>query len=203
MAHVRRRLRGARRRRQPGVHHVERDLLAGALSSRTPTGRRGRIVVGYKDFKPDPVDDPALRTIHWRDLGRPEQELVRRAAPDQRLHRLGRPAVRPDPHATPGRSRAPACRSGVPMPGELVGLRDRLVRSALPGARRRVAGAARALRRSSTSRATTTTPTTRRSTARTRGRSCSRRARWTGRGRSRRVAAATAPTTTSGRRCSG
>ena len=39
-------------------------------------GTPGRIVVGYKDFKPDPIDDPALRTIKWRDLGRPEQELA-------------------------------------------------------------------------------------------------------------------------------
>ena len=34
------------------------------------------MVVGYKAFKPDPVTDPARRTIRWRDLGRPEQELV-------------------------------------------------------------------------------------------------------------------------------
>ena len=34
------------------------------------------IVVGYKDFKPDPVKDPAKRTIYWHDPGRPEQELV-------------------------------------------------------------------------------------------------------------------------------
>lgn len=38
-------------------------------------GRPHRIVIGYKDFKPDPVSDPARRTIKWRDLGRPEQEL--------------------------------------------------------------------------------------------------------------------------------
>ncbi|MGH2595649.1 MAG: N,N-dimethylformamidase beta subunit family domain-containing protein [Actinomycetota bacterium] len=38
-------------------------------------GTPGRIVVGYKDFKPDPIPDPTLRTIKWRDLGRPEQEL--------------------------------------------------------------------------------------------------------------------------------
>jgi hypothetical protein len=35
-----------------------------------------RVVVGYKDFAPDPVPDPSLRTIRWRDLGRPEQKLI-------------------------------------------------------------------------------------------------------------------------------
>jgi hypothetical protein len=35
-----------------------------------------RVVVGYKDFAPDPVPDPSLRTIRWRDLGRPEQNLI-------------------------------------------------------------------------------------------------------------------------------
>ena len=36
---------------------------------------RGASLVGYKDFQPDPVANPALRTILWRDLGRPEQQL--------------------------------------------------------------------------------------------------------------------------------
>ena len=40
------------------------------------SGMPRRIVVGYKDFLPDPVPDPALRTIRWRDLGRAEQTLV-------------------------------------------------------------------------------------------------------------------------------
>jgi hypothetical protein len=35
-----------------------------------------RVMVGYKDFAPDPVPDPRLRTIRWRALGRPEQKLV-------------------------------------------------------------------------------------------------------------------------------
>jgi hypothetical protein len=35
-----------------------------------------RVVVGYKDYEPDPVPDPRLRTIRWRDLGRPEQKLI-------------------------------------------------------------------------------------------------------------------------------
>jgi hypothetical protein len=35
-----------------------------------------RIVVGYKTTRPDPVRDPRLRTINWRQLGRPEQKLI-------------------------------------------------------------------------------------------------------------------------------
>lgn len=35
-----------------------------------------RIVVGYKLARPDPVKNPDLRTIRWRDLGRPEQKLI-------------------------------------------------------------------------------------------------------------------------------
>lgn len=35
-----------------------------------------RVVVGYKLQAPDPVKDPRLRTIRWRDLGRPEQKLI-------------------------------------------------------------------------------------------------------------------------------
>jgi len=35
-----------------------------------------RIVVGYKHRAPDPVPDPKLRTIRWRELGRPEQKLI-------------------------------------------------------------------------------------------------------------------------------
>jgi len=35
-----------------------------------------RVMVGYKGFEPDPVHDPKLRTIRWRDLGRPEQKLI-------------------------------------------------------------------------------------------------------------------------------
>ena len=38
-------------------------------------GRPRRTLVGYKDFQHDPVANPALRTILWRDLGRPEQQL--------------------------------------------------------------------------------------------------------------------------------
>jgi hypothetical protein len=35
-----------------------------------------RVVVGYKTTRPDPVRNPRLRTIRWRDLGRPEQKLI-------------------------------------------------------------------------------------------------------------------------------
>lgn len=39
-------------------------------------GMDRRIVVGYKVQEPDPVRDPRLRTINWRNLGRPEQKLI-------------------------------------------------------------------------------------------------------------------------------
>ena len=35
-----------------------------------------RVMVGYKDYEPDPIPNPKLRTIRWRDLGRPEQKLI-------------------------------------------------------------------------------------------------------------------------------
>jgi hypothetical protein len=41
-----------------------------------------RVVVGYKTWEPDPVRDPKLRTIRWRDLGRPEQKLIGVQLPD-------------------------------------------------------------------------------------------------------------------------
>jgi hypothetical protein len=47
-----------------------------SATSRTRAGRDRRVMVGYKDAAPDPVDDPELRTIKWRDLGRPEQRLI-------------------------------------------------------------------------------------------------------------------------------
>jgi hypothetical protein len=40
------------------------------------TGAPRRTMVGYKDEAPDPVSNPALRTIRWRDLGLPEQQII-------------------------------------------------------------------------------------------------------------------------------
>jgi N,N-dimethylformamidase beta subunit-like protein len=45
-------------------------------------GADRRVVVGYKVSRPDPVKDPRLRTIRWRDLGRPEQKLIGVQLPD-------------------------------------------------------------------------------------------------------------------------
>ncbi|MCB0098379.1 MAG: hypothetical protein KDE46_21750, partial [Caldilineaceae bacterium] len=39
-------------------------------------GNPDRTMVVYKNGDIDPVSDPALTTIKWRDLGRPEQELI-------------------------------------------------------------------------------------------------------------------------------
>jgi hypothetical protein len=79
-----------------------------------------RIVVGYKDFKPDPVKDPALRTIRWRDLGRPEQELAGVQFPtDGYMDWGGQPFVpiRTDTWVYAGTG----LHDGVAVPGELVG----------------------------------------------------------------------------------
>ncbi|HEV3155419.1 MAG TPA: N,N-dimethylformamidase beta subunit family domain-containing protein [Candidatus Baltobacteraceae bacterium] len=45
-------------------------------------GNPRRIVVGYKTTAHDPVHNPELRTIRWRDLGRPEQKLIGVQLPD-------------------------------------------------------------------------------------------------------------------------
>jgi len=39
-------------------------------------GGQNRILVGYKNSALDPVTDPALKTVLWRDAGRAEQALV-------------------------------------------------------------------------------------------------------------------------------
>lgn len=83
-------------------------------------GRSHRVVVGYKDFKPDPVKDPALRTIRWRDLGRPEQELAGVQFPtDGYMDWGGQPLV--PTHTRFWAFAGTGLRSGVPVPGELVG----------------------------------------------------------------------------------
>lgn len=43
---------------------------------RNDHGTPRRVLVGYKDYRPDPIPNPNLRTIRWRDLGRPEQKLI-------------------------------------------------------------------------------------------------------------------------------
>jgi hypothetical protein len=83
-------------------------------------GRSRRVVVGYKDFKPDPVVDPALRTIRWRDLGRPEQELAGVQFPvDGNMDWGGQPLV--PTHTGFWPFAGTGLKDGVPVPGELVG----------------------------------------------------------------------------------
>ena len=43
---------------------------------RNQKGAARRVMVGYKGYEPDPIPDPKLQTIRWRDLGRPEQKLI-------------------------------------------------------------------------------------------------------------------------------
>jgi len=40
------------------------------------SGVPDRVVVCYRDANADPNPDPTLKTINWRDLGRPEQQLI-------------------------------------------------------------------------------------------------------------------------------
>ena len=83
-------------------------------------GTPGRIVVGYKDFKPDPIDDPTLRTIKWRDLGRPEQELVGVQFPiDGNLDWGGLPLV--PIHTDTWPFEGTGLQDGVPIDAELSG----------------------------------------------------------------------------------
>jgi hypothetical protein len=83
-------------------------------------GSPRRVMVGYKDFQADPVTNPALRTILWRDLGRPEQQLSGVQLPtDGFLDWGGLPFVPVHTHSWP--FRGTGLRSGVPVNAELVG----------------------------------------------------------------------------------
>jgi hypothetical protein len=83
-------------------------------------GTPGRIVVGYKDFKPDPIEDPTLRTIKWRDLGRPEQELAGVQFPvDGNLDWGGLPLV--PIHTDTWPFEGTGLQDGVPINAELSG----------------------------------------------------------------------------------
>jgi hypothetical protein len=87
---------------------------------RNGQGRPRRVMVGYKDFRPDPVANPVLRTIQWRDLGRPEQQLSGVQLPtDGFLDWGGLPLVPINTRSWP--FHATGLRNGVPLPGELVG----------------------------------------------------------------------------------
>ena len=90
---------------------------------RDSEGRARRVIVGYKDFKPDPVRNPSLRTILWRDLGRPEQELSGVQLPTNGfLDWGGLPFVPIHTHTWP--FKGTGLRSGVAVPGELVATRS-------------------------------------------------------------------------------
>ena len=109
---------------------------------RDSEGRARRVIVGYKDFKPDPVRNPSLRTILWRDLGRPEQELSGVQLPTNGfLDWGGLPFVPIHTHTWP--FRGTGLRSGVAVPGELVGYEIDSFDPAYPAPERRVAGADR------------------------------------------------------------
>ena len=107
-------------------------------------GTPGRIVVGYKDFKPDPIDDPTLRTIKWRDLGRPEQELAGVQLPtDGYLDWGGLPLV--PIHTDTWPFEGTGLQDGVPINAELVGYEIDSFDPNYPRSGRGVAYSARAL----------------------------------------------------------
>ncbi len=83
-------------------------------------GHSHRVVVGYKDFKPDPIADPARRTIKWRDLGRPEQELSGVQFPTDGNMDWGGQALVPI-HTDTWPFAGTGLKDGKPVNGELVG----------------------------------------------------------------------------------
>ena len=143
-------------------------------------GASRRIVVGYKDFKPDPVKDPAKRTIYWRDLGRPEQELVGVMYPLNGYMDWGGQPLTPI-HTNAWPFAGTGLEAGVPIKGELVGYE---IDSFDPATRRPTRSGRHCLpgRRSRTSRAGISC-TTRRSMRHDRARWSSRPGAWTGPGR--------------------
>jgi N,N-dimethylformamidase beta subunit-like, C-terminal len=84
-------------------------------------GHTHRIVIGYKDFKRDPIADPAKRTIQWRQQGRPEQELsgVQFPSPDGYMDWGGQPLVPINTDRWP--FAGTGLKDGVPVKGELAG----------------------------------------------------------------------------------
>jgi len=40
------------------------------------SGAANRVITVYRDARADPISSPALKTVNWRNLGRPEQTLL-------------------------------------------------------------------------------------------------------------------------------
>jgi hypothetical protein len=79
-----------------------------------------RVLVGYKHSAPDPATDPSLRTMLWREVGRPEQLLAGvQSVIEARVDWGGQPYV---PSNTGHWAYAgTGLQDGKPVPGELVG----------------------------------------------------------------------------------
>ena len=83
-------------------------------------GTPRRVMVGYKEFKADPIADPALQTIRWRDLDRPEQELAGVQFPvDGNIDWGGLPIVPINTDTWP--FEGTGLEDGIPIKGELAG----------------------------------------------------------------------------------
>ena len=66
--------------RDRGVHLVflgGNSLYWQARFEQSPvTGEPNRVITVYRTIQLDPIQDPALKTVNWRNLGRPEQSLL-------------------------------------------------------------------------------------------------------------------------------
>lgn len=68
-----------RRARASGVHlgfFGANDAYWQVRLARSSAGVPNRVVVCYKDARLDPIETPKYETVRWRQLGRPEQELI-------------------------------------------------------------------------------------------------------------------------------
>jgi N,N-dimethylformamidase beta subunit-like protein len=79
-----------------------------------------RVMVGYKDWEPDPYPDPRFWTIKWRDLGRPEQLLIGVQLPTNGFMDWGGQDLVPQ-NTSSWVYAGSHLSDGVPVHGELVG----------------------------------------------------------------------------------
>jgi hypothetical protein len=80
-----------------------------------------RVVVGYKHYAPDPIANRRLRTIRWRELGRPEQKLAGVQLPANGYMDWGGQPLVPKNTTTSWVYAGSGLTDGVPLRGELVG----------------------------------------------------------------------------------
>ncbi len=65
--------------RDAGIHLAfigANDVYWQIRMAASDTGVADRVIIGYKNAAIDPISDPKLKTVLWRDVGRAEQALV-------------------------------------------------------------------------------------------------------------------------------